>query len=318
MVLRCCNLIFDYLDGAFEVDAARALHEHDVAGGQILEEPAACGFGVGQEKRGDAARAGGGGQVLGVALDADNEVEPGLGGGEATGGVEIGAMLALFQHLAGHQDAAKCGAGGESANHGAQRLGVGVVAVVEDRGAGDFDDLATLVSGGERLECGYGRVQIGAGFKRDGETGHGVRRVVLAKHVQGEAAFAVGGTVFHMQAGKVFKGGNNLRVGTGAFAEVDDAAIKIAAKLRDVRVATVEECNAVGGQRGHKLELGAGDSILAFSEVLNVRGADVGDDTPVGCGDACQRLDFASVVHADRKSTRLNSSHLGISYAVFC
>ena len=29
-----------------------------------------------------------------------------------------------------------------------------------------------------------------------------------------------------------------------------------------------------------------------------MRGADVGDDTPVGCGDACQRLDFASVVHA--------------------
>src|SRR5437899_4081140 len=26
----------------------------------------------------------------------------------------------------------------------------------------------------------------------------------------------------------------------------------------------------------------------------------------------------ASIVNADRKSTRLNSSHLGISYAVFC
>src|ERR1035438_1607905 len=42
----------------------------------------AGGFRVGQEKRGDAARAGGGGQMLGVALDADDEVEPGLGGGE--------------------------------------------------------------------------------------------------------------------------------------------------------------------------------------------------------------------------------------------
>ena len=113
-------------------------------------------------------------------------------------------MLALFEHLAGHQDAAKCGAGGKSANHGAQRFGVGVVAVVENGGAGDFDDLAALVSGGERLERGYSSVQIGAGFERDSETGHGVRRVMLAKHVQGEAAFAVGGTVFHMQAGKVF------------------------------------------------------------------------------------------------------------------
>src|SRR5437899_5226421 len=28
--------------------------------------------------------------------------------------------------------------------------------------------------------------------------------------------------------------------------------------------------------------------------------------------------DSASLAHQDRKSTRLNSSHLGISYAVFC
>src|SRR5205814_9728850 len=31
-----------------------------------------------------------------------------------------------------------------------------------------------------------------------------------------------------------------------------------------------------------------------------------------------ERDDHAVLVHADRKSTRLNSSHLGISYAVFC
>src|SRR5262245_64990786 len=35
-----------------------------------------------------------------------------------------------------------------------------------------------------------------------------------------------------------------------------------------------------------------------------------------GAGDSAQKLDFG--VEEDRKSTRLNSSHLGISYAVFC
>ncbi|HEV2425512.1 MAG TPA: hypothetical protein VGZ29_11855, partial [Terriglobia bacterium] len=129
MVLRCCDLIFDDLDSAFEVDASRAFHEHDVAGGEIPEEPAGGGFGVGQEEGSDAACARGFGQVLGVALDAGDEVEPGLGGGEATGSVEIGAQLTLFEHLASHQDTANRWAGSQSSNHGAQRFGVGVVAV---------------------------------------------------------------------------------------------------------------------------------------------------------------------------------------------
>src|SRR5262245_62750638 len=30
------------------------------------------------------------------------------------------------------------------------------------------------------------------------------------------------------------------------------------------------------------------------------------------------RADYDKALHLDRKSTRLNSSHLGISYAVFC
>ncbi len=92
--------------------------------------------------------------------------------------------------------------------------------------------------------------------------------------------------------------GDDLRIGAGALAKVDDAAGKIAAELRDVGVAAVEESDAVGGQRGDEFELGAGDAGLAFGEVFNVRGADVGDDAPVGRGDAGERGDFAAVVHA--------------------
>src|SRR2546430_13103100 len=46
-------------------------------------------------------------------------------------------------------------------------------------------------------------------------------------------------------------------------------------------------------------------------------GVDGGDDAL--CAVACGRLfDERRIVHADRKSTRLNSSHSQISYAVFC
>src|SRR5258705_2882648 len=47
-------------------------------------------------------------------------------------------------------------------------------------------------------------------------------------------------------------------------------------------------------------------------EVRNVPAVDVADAFPPAQGG------FQGLQAADRKSTRLNSSHLGISYAVFC
>src|SRR5438045_6034569 len=46
----------------------------------------------------------------------------------------------------------------------------------------------------------------------------------------------------------------------------------------------------------------------------------VGDDHPAVavCAEVLRRIEAESGGIADRKSTRLNSSHLGISYAVFC
>src|SRR5947199_5037647 len=44
-------------------------------------------------------------------------------------------------------------------------------------------------------------------------------------------------------------------------------------------------------------------------------------DTPLSTAqmaEACREVEGVMVCGADRKSTRLNSSHLGISYAVFC
>ena len=162
----------------------------------------------------------------------------------------------------------------------------------------DLDDLAALVAGGERFERGDGGVEIDSGFKSDGEAGHGIGGVVRAEQMQGECVLVLAGADSDMQAGEVFGHRENLRVGAGAVAEVDDAAGEIAAELRDVGIAAVEESDAVGGQRGDQFELGACDAGLAFGEVFDVRGADVGDDAPVGRGDAGECGDFAEVVHA--------------------
>src|SRR5207302_9747922 len=42
------------------------------------------------------------------------------------------------------------------------------------------------------------------------------------------------------------------------------------------------------------------------------------NDAPVGCGAGTGSPDDAAQILRDRKSTRLNSSHVKISYAVFC
>ena len=89
-----------------------------------------------------------------------------------------------------------------------------------------------------------------------------------------------------------------MRVGAGTDAEVDDLPVEVAAELRDIGVGAVEKGDAVRGQRCDQLKLGARDAGLTFGEVFDVRGADVGDDTPVGRGNAGEGGDFAQVVHA--------------------
>ncbi len=174
-------MILHDLDRLFEVDTARAFDEHDVARLHIDEEPATCGFGVGKKDGGDAAGAGCSGEMFRVAAHADGDIEAGFGGGLAACGVERGAMLAELKHFAGDKNAAACRARGEGTNHGAQCFGIGVVAVVEQGSPVNFDDLAALVAGGEGFKRGDGCVEIDSGFKSDGETGHGIGRVVRCR-----------------------------------------------------------------------------------------------------------------------------------------
>ena len=101
-----------------------------------------------------------------------------------------------------------------------------------------------------------------------------------------------------MEPVRVFGTGKNLRVSTRTAAKVDDAAGKIATKLRTISVVAVQEHDPVCGKRLDQLELGACNACLAIGKVLNVRGANIGDDAPVGHGDARQRGNLARVVHA--------------------
>ncbi len=207
-----------------------------------------------------------------VALNGDDEIEAGFGSGATACNVKRGAMLAHFEHLAGDKNAAAVGgARGQRANHGAKGFGVGVVAIVEDGCAGDFDDLAALVAGSERSDGLDGSVDLNARLERDGEAGDGVYRVVRAEHLKGEVAFATADAIADVQAVEIFGGREDLRVGAGTTAKVDDMAGKVAAKLRGVNVVAIEEGYAVGRERGDQLEFGAGNARLALGEELDVR-----------------------------------------------
>ena len=181
-------MILEDLNRAFKLHAARTFDEHHVAGLQIAGEPFAGGLRIGKKDGCDSAPAGRGGKVLRIAAHADNEIKVRVGGGFAAGSMERLSMFAELEHFAGHEDAAPGGTRGQRVNHGAKSLGVGVVAVIEDRGSGNFDDLTAFAAGGERLECGDGGIEIDACLESHGEAGHGIGRVVRAEQVERESA----------------------------------------------------------------------------------------------------------------------------------
>ena len=214
---RSNQLVSCHLNGALKMDAARAFYEDDVARAKILAShwPAVSASGRNTDATPPAQAAVA--RCSALPCTATTRSRPASAAARPQAACSTGPMLAHLQHLAGDQDAAaRGGTCGQRANHGAQRLRVGVVAVVEDGSAGDLHHLAALVAGSERSERGDGGVEIDACLERDGQAGHGIGRVVLAEQMQSEAAFAVGGAVVHVQSVKVFNGRENLRVSARA------------------------------------------------------------------------------------------------------
>src|SRR5262245_64325578 len=85
------------------------------------------------------------------------------------------------------------------------------------------------------------------------------------------------------------------------------------AQLQDVASRADRAALMADGHLGYVMPIGG---VAAYREQVSVVG--VGFD--IACGNAAMRTDLTlhGTPGLDRKSTRLNSSHLGISYAVFC
>ena len=93
----------------------------------------------------------------------------------------------------------------------------------------------------------------------------------------------------------------NLRIGARTGAEVDHAAGKVAAELRNVRIVAVEKSHAGCGQRGHKLELGAGNPGLAADNNL-IAGNFIGLDANGQAGGTARAARAAAAFRASRLS----------------
>src|ERR1035441_9487792 len=84
---------------------------------------------------------------------------------------------------------------------------------------------------------------------------------------------------------------------------------------RDIGGGEFPDSLAFGVDFDHQLSVG-GDEGVAVGQAAGGPGAV--DSVRPDLLAAGIVLGYLLVVHVDRKSTRLNSSHLGISYAVFC
>src|SRR5437868_8531039 len=82
-------------------------------------------------------------------------------------------------------------------------------------------------------------------------------------------------------------------------------------KLRDVEQAEHQQ----NEQRNHAIGRGCPIADLVEGQLVDVRGEDLRRVTRTTLSHDVDKLE---IVERDRKSTRLNSSHVSISYAVFC
>ncbi len=80
-----------------------------------------------------------------------------------------------------------------------------------------------------------------------------------------------------------------------AAAEAEHTGLRATRQVGRIGVVRVHHGAAVAGQARQQVALLPGDLILA-SEVLDVRGPDVGDHSHGGCGDLCEGGDFAAVI----------------------
>ncbi len=162
-----------------------------------------------------------------------------------------------------------------------------------------LDQFAAAVAG---TQIGQGGGAVGkrhTALEADGDGRQRVRDVVPAGQLEADlGAFAAGegGEEDTFEAVVDDLLGADLRAPVDAIENI--ALAQPAAESGDVGVVGIEECEAILGERGDELVLGARDAGDAVGKVLEVHRRDVRDDAPVGLGDVCERGNLAGVVHA--------------------
>src|SRR5271166_2652764 len=85
----------------------------------------------------------------------------------------------------------------------------------------------------------------------------------------------------------------SLRIGVWTSAKIDCLTAEVATELRHVRVVAIEKGNAMPGQRFDQFIFRAGNAGDAVGEEFSVCVADIGDDAPIGQGDARESGNFS-------------------------
>src|SRR5690242_20052203 len=122
------------------------------------------------------------------------------------------------------------------------------------------------------------------------DTGTSMQRRTFIKRLALSAALAAAGLTAATQA----QAADTIKV--GVLHSLSGTMAISETVLKDVALMTIDEINAKGGLMGKKLEVVV---------------VDPASNWPLFAEKARQLI-------TDRKSTRLNSSHMSISYAVFC
>src|SRR5215469_4369127 len=113
-------------------------------------------------------------------------------------------MIAELVHLAGDEDASFCRPNGQRLNHGAKRLGIGVVAVIEDGSSRDLENFATFAASLERLKFGDGRRKLNSRFPRHRQPGYRILRIVGSEKAEPEMSLLVACAVVDLKTGDIF------------------------------------------------------------------------------------------------------------------
>src|SRR5262245_44002904 len=139
------------------------------------------------------------------------------------------------------------------------------------------------------------------------------------------------------QAGGIGGGLGHVELEISGVEDVRRAELAIAlgmrSRLRETKIEAAEQCGDRGGNAPPALEGALGDATVDQDQGDAALGAGhdqigpevrLDEEREVGLPvveealDEARRIENHELMDQDRKSTRLNSSHLGISYAVFC